>query len=376
MPSTEDEIAASLTLAELARAGTQPWVEVMRRFGSASAVVAAADEELTAAGLTARALARLRSGSGHESAAVRIERCSARDIRIAAYGSDDYPALLRHVPDPPLVLFWRGVVAPSAVVPAAAIVGSRRATRYGLRWARRFGAAVARAGAWVVSGLAIGIDAAAQAPAADTGRGAAVLAGGVDRCYPAANRRLAERIMETGVILSEYPPGTPTLPCQFPIRNRIITGMARVTVVVEAALRSGSLVSARHAADQGRDVLAVPGPIDSPASQGANRLIQDGCRPLLDADELLEALGMPQQTRSAGSTRQRVEAAGDHVATAIFLALDDEPASADAIAQATGLDESVVLEKLTALELDGFAERLASGAYVRCARESEAMERS
>ena len=153
---------------------------------------------------------------------------------------------------------------PAAIAPAVAIVGARRASRYGLRTARRLGEALAGAGAWVVSGLAVGIDAAAQEAAFAAGRTAAVLAGGVDRCFPSANRKLAAGIAERGVVLSEVRPGTPTLAFRFPIRNRIITGMAKVTVIVEAHAKGGSLVSARWALEQGRDVLAVPGPIDSP----------------------------------------------------------------------------------------------------------------
>lgn len=339
----------------------------------------AGDRGLRTAGFPSRVVAALPRAAAHARARGVLEACSARGIRIAVYTSGEYPAMLRPLRDPPLALFWRGAVAPAAVAPAAAIVGARRATRYGLRCARRFGASVAGAGAWVISGLAHGIDAAAQTAAVKHGRTAAVLAGGIDRCYPAANRALAERVLETGVVLSEYPPGTPTLPRHFPVRNRIITGMATVTVVVEAHLRSGSLVSARHAADQGRDVLAVPGPIDSPASIGTNRLLADGCGPALGPEEILAALGVaPPPAAPVGSTIGAEERPGprDVSETAVFHALDFEPGSLDDLVAATGLDESVILEKLTTLELDGLVERLPGGAYVRCTRTSDATEHS
>lgn len=373
------EALASLVLAAAARKGTQRWTEAIRQAGSAVALLEASDAGLVAAGLGPGAIVAVRSREGREWAARTYQSCAARGIHLAPYGTADYPELLRQIADPPLVLFWRGVVPPAAACPAAAIVGARKATRYGRRCARRLGAAVAGAGAWVVSGLALGIDAAAQAAAVESGGCVAVLAGGVDRCYPAANRRLAERILARGVVLSEHPPGTPTRSHHFPIRNRIITGLSLATVVVEAEQRSGSLVSARHAAEQGRDVFAVPGPIDSPVSRGTNLLIGDGCRPLLDPGDLLGALGLAATpgTEPDGAPGPDLFFAAERIgAGAVFRALDDEPASADALALATGLDESVVLEKLTALELEGLAERLPCGAYVRCARGTGARERS
>jgi DNA processing protein len=373
------ETVAALALAALSRRGTRGWIDAMARLGGAAAVLAASDVDLAALGIAPRALARRRSCGALARARELLASCRDRGIRVAVYGGADYPTLLMPIGDPPIALYWRGAVAPAAVTPAVAIVGARRATRYGLRCAREFGQSVAAAGAWVVSGLAHGIDAAAQTPAAALGRTAAVLAGGVDRCYPASNRRLADRILESGVVLSEYPPGTPTLARQFPVRNRIITGMAMATLIVESHARGGSLVSARHAADQGRDVFAVPGPIDSPASAGTNRLLADGCGPALGPDELLAAIGVvasPVRARAGQAHGEDSLAPLDGVEAAIFHALDIEPSTVDDLVAATGLDESVVLEKLTTLELDGLAERLPEGAYVRRPRPSDATEHS
>jgi DNA processing protein len=372
-----DETLAALALWPLARSGTRPWIDALRRLKSATALFAASDAELAATGLDPRRIGPLRCVNDWDDHRRLRDHCVARGIGIAVYGSQDYPEKLVDLVDAPLLLYWRGASPPCDVHPAAAIVGARRATRYGLRTARRIGAVTAAAGAWVVSGLASGVDAAAHLGAVEHGRTAAVLAGGVDRCYPSGNRRLAERILATGVVLSEYPPGTPTLPRHFPVRNRIITGLAAVTLIVEAHARGGSLVSARLAIEQGRDVMALPGPIDSPASRGTNRLIFDGAHPLLDAGDLLAAMGVAGDKRAAGPATAATPAMPDDAeSAAIYRVLDDEPTSVDELVAATRLDESLILEKLTTLELDGLAERLPGGTYVRCRSASEAREQS
>ena len=378
MEKDVDETIASLALWSLARTGTRPWIDALRRLGAAPALFAASDADLAATGLSARRIRALRSVDDWDHQRRLRDGCEARGIGIAVFGSKEYPHMLANLVDAPLLLYWRGVCPPCAIAPAVAIVGARRATRYGLRSARRVGAVSAAAGLWVVSGLANGVDAAAHLGAVDAGRTAAVLAGGVDRCYPSGNRRLAERIVATGVVLSEYPPGTPTLARHFPVRNRIITGLAELTVIVEAHERSGSLVSARLAADQGREVVAVPGPIDSPASRGTNRLIADGSRPLLEPHDVLDVMGIagarPSPISAAATTAEAVP--NDAKSAAILRALDDEPTSVDELVTATRLDEAAILEKLTSLELDGLAERLPGGTYVRCRAASQAREQS
>jgi DNA processing protein len=378
MEKVDDETLAALGLWSLARSGARSWIDALRRLKSARAVFAASDAELAATGLGPRRICALRSVSGWDERRRLRDRCAALGIGIAVFGSSDYPEMLGNLVDAPVLLYWRGVSPPCAVQPTVAIVGARRATRYGLRSARRVSGLAAQAGAWVVSGLANGIDAAAHLGALDHGRTAAVLAGGVDRCYPSGNRRLAEKIVATGVVLSEYPPGTPTLPRHFPVRNRIITGLAKLTVIVEAHERGGSLVSARLAVEQGREVMVLPGPIDSPASRGTNRLIADGGRPLLEPSDLVDALGLagrgkPARVHAPGYPR---EPPNDAETAAILRSLDDEPTSVDELVAATRLDETVILEKLTSLELDGLAERLPGGTYVRCCLASEAREQS
>jgi DNA processing protein len=384
MAPDTDELAAWLALASLAATGTTRWRDLVEQLGSARAAIFASDDELDAAAargatLTRRGRAALRSFDEWDTVRRVRSDCAERNIGIVTYADADYPELLKVIPDPPLALYWRGCVPPAEVTPAIAMVGARRATRYGLRTARRMSAAIAEAGVWVVSGLAIGIDGAAHEGALETGRTAAVLAGGVDRCFPASHRRLASRIVETGVVLSEVPPGTPTLPHQFPIRNRIITGLAKVTVIVEAQVKGGSLISARWATAQGRDVFAVPGPVDAPASAGTNALLRDGAGVLLEPDDALLALGLACDARDGRDGRDPglgLTPPADPVFARVFEVLSDDPLSADEIAVRCGLDETLIMEKLTGLELDGLAERLPGGTYVRSSRVSEPTERS
>jgi DNA processing protein len=216
------------------------------------------------------------------------------------FGSPSYPPALAHLSDPAPLLLVRGEVATLAE-PSVAIVGSRAATAYGRAVARRLAADLAAEGLVVVSGLALGIDAAAHRGALEAGGcTVAFQACGPDLVYPRSHGPLAEEIARRGAVVSEFPPGTPPLRHHFPLRNRLISGVASAVVVVEARDRSGSLITARHAADQGRDVYAVPGPISAPTSAGPNRLIRDGAGIVLGAAELLEEL------RRSGALRGRL----------------------------------------------------------------------
>ncbi|HEX2485541.1 MAG TPA: DNA-processing protein DprA, partial [Myxococcota bacterium] len=206
--------------------------------------------------------------------------------------SPRYPERLRRLTDAPPLLWVRGPLDALAA-PAVAIVGARAASCYGRAVAQALGASLARVGIAVVSGLARGVDAAAHEGALEAGGVTLALQGcGPERVYPAEHERLARRIAERGALVTELAPGTPPRPVQFPLRNRLISALSRAVVVVEARERSGSLSTARHAADQGVEVLAVPGPIDAPTSRGANRLLRDGARPLLEVRDVLDAIGV------------------------------------------------------------------------------------
>lgn len=274
----------------------------------------------------------------------RLAACGARAVPVGAEG---FPEALHGLPDGPALLHVRGL-GEALCAPAVAIVGARAASAYGLGLARVLAGCFARAGLVVVSGLARGIDAAAHVGALEAGgRTVAVLGCGPDRIYPAAHRGLAERIAAQGALVSEFPPGTPPRAPHFPLRNRIISGLARALVVVEARERSGSLATALHADAQHRDVFAVPGPLGAATSAGTNRLLRDGALVLLTADDVLQRLGLPP-----GSGRPRDGAAaapGGRVARTLAAA----PATRDELSRLLGEAPEALALELLELEMAG-----------------------
>ena len=293
--------------------------------------------------------------------------------RLLPFSSDAYPERLRRLADAPPLLLVRG--DPSVLrAPAVAIVGARAATHYGRIVARDLAAALARAGLVVVSGLAVGVDAAAHEGALEAGGlTVAFQACGPDRTYPAVHRRLADRITRAGAVVSELPPGTPPRAPHFPLRNRLISASSLAVVVVEARRRSGSLITARHAADQGVDVFAVPGPITAPTSQGPNLLIQDGATPLLTPTDILEPLSRtlslpltelqpggsealasdPSTGRVRAGSAVRGAPRDSTITRSILAALRDTPMTRDQLARRLDLSLSALALDLIRLELDG-----------------------
>ena len=270
-----------------------------------------------------------------------------------------YPELLRAIEDAPEVLHVRGDDALLSET-AVAVVGARRATGFGLEMGERLGAGLGAAGVVVVSGCAMGIDAAAHRGALEMGGATvAVLAGGHDMAVPPSNRGLAARILEErGCIVGEFPDGVPVTRWSFPRRNRIIAGLARIVVVVEAARRSGALITSRHALTAGREVMVVPGHPLQPEYAGSNELLADGAHPVLRVDDVLEVLeklprieGARPPRRDAGADPRRH---GDP-RTCVLAALDRSPRAPEAVAFDLGLPLGVVLAALTELELLGLA---------------------
>lgn len=276
-------------------------------------------------------------------AAERWAALAALGVSFVERGSPAYPARLAGLPDAPPWLFVRGGLPAG---PGVAVVGSRRASRYGLEVAERLGAAVAAAGWPVVSGLAAGVDGAAHRGCLEGGGvGVAVLGSGIDVWYPAAHRELGERLLGSGgAVVSEFPPGTPPEPWRFPCRNRIVAGLASAVVVVEAALRSGALITARLALDQGAEVLAVPGDIDRPTSAGTNRLVADGAHPVLSAEDLLATLEMALGPAPRAPAAPGPE--GPAWVGPVGVPLDEAAA-------ASGLDPAAFLAEVARLEAAG-----------------------
>jgi DNA processing protein len=293
--------------------------------------------------------------------------------RIVALGDADYPPDLLHIEDPPPVLYVTGI-APVSWPTAIAVVGSRNPTPQGLVNAHHFARSFAQAGFGVVSGLALGVDGAAHEGAlegAADGRMAtvAVVGTGLDRVYPRQHLALARRIEQAGLIVSEYPIGTPPLPENFPKRNRIIAALSRGTVVVEAALQSGSLITARQAAEQGKDVFAIPGSIHSPQSRGCHALLKQGAKLVETAEDVLEEMRLPDGQPAA---RQQVanaapEASSQRADDTLLAALGFDPVSLDALVARTGISPAWLQGQLLELELQGKVARLPGGLFQRVA---------
>lgn len=324
------------------------------------------------AGLPRAAIERALGARRRAAGVARRELAAARTAgaRIVTCLDPDYPARLRDLTLPPPVLFVAGELADR---PAIAIVGSRRASPYGLEVARWFGGALAEAGALVVSGFAIGIDGAAHrgAIAAPRGATAAVLGCGLDIDYPRSHKRLACEIRARGALVTEYPCGTPPEPWRFPVRNRILAALARVVVVVEAAPRSGSLITARLALDLGREVLAVPGRLTDEVAVGTNALLADGAAPALSPEDLLPLLGLadpPSGSLASPIADVPLPPGLGGVGRALVDAADPQrPATADALAARAGVPIEQALAALLELELAGVLQRQPGGALLRTA---------
>jgi DNA processing protein len=262
-------------------------------------------------------------------------------------GEPAFPARLKAVHDPPPGLFLRSASRePPAEAPTVAIVGARACSAYGAEVAHALARDLAAAGVVVVSGLARGVDAAAHRGAIETGRTIAVLGCGIDRDYPRAHASLAAEIVRHGWVVSEYPPGVEPAPWRFPARNRIVAGLADVTVVVEARERSGALITADLALDEGRDVMAVPGEITSRLSKGTNHLLRLGAAPVTGVGDVFRSLGM---TRPAAAAPEPLNERLQQVRAVVA----DAPAAADDVVRRTGLDPGAVAAALAELELLG-----------------------
>ena len=294
--------------------------------------------------------------------------------RILTLGDPDYPPTLLHIEDPPPMLYLMGVSA--AVWPAAiAVVGSRNPTPQGLANARQFARSFAQAGFSVVSGLALGVDGAAHEGAlegAATGQVAtlAVVGTGLDRVYPRQHLELSRRIAQDGLLVSEYPIGTPPLSANFPKRNRIIAALSQGTVVVEAALQSGSLITARQAAEQGKDVFAIPGSIHSPQSRGCHALLKQGAKLVETAQDVLEDIRLPEGPPHQHEPARTHPAPGEADGAPkddVLSALGFDPVSLDALVARTGIAPAWLQGRLLELELQGKVARLPGGLFQRMA---------
>jgi DNA processing protein len=335
---------------------------LVRRFGSPAAVLRARGDELVAAGVSEKVAAAIRAGGRAKG---ELRALGALGAHVVVRGDARYPALLREIPDPPLALIVRGDLAPE---PCVAVVGARRASEYGRRVAFELARDLARAGLTVVSGLAAGIDAAAhQGALEEGGRTLAVLGTGIDVVYPSWHAALAKAVAAQGALVSEFACGTPPLPYNFPRRNRVISGLALGTVVVEATEDSGSLLTAQHANEQGRAVFAVPGRLGAAVHRGPHRLIREGARLVRGAEDVLEELA-PQLGPMLAERRAAAAAAGlSDAERGLLAAIESDGSHVDEVIRRAAAPAERVLETLLALELRGLVRQLPGKRFQRAA---------
>ncbi len=312
-------------------------------------------------GLDRRSINNLLAARGSLDLAGELERLERAGVSVLTWDSDNYPINLRNIYDPPPVIYVKGELLPEDDW-AVAIVGTRRASVYGKEAARQLASDLAQNGVTVVSGLAAGIDAVAHQAALDAGgRTLAVLGSGVDVIYPEQNRRLAEQLTSQGALLSEYPLGTRPERSNFPPRNRLISGLSLGTIVVEAGARSGALITSDFAAEQGREVFAVPGSIFQRSCEGTNRLIQDGAKPVLTVNDVLEELNLSQITQQA---EVRATVPTTPIEQTVLELLSTEPVHVDELGRAADLPAPTVSSTLALLELKGLARQVGSMSYI------------
>ncbi|OGB17324.1 MAG: DNA protecting protein DprA [Burkholderiales bacterium RIFCSPLOWO2_12_67_14] len=358
---SRDELAAWLRLLLTPGVGPEHARRLLSAFGLPEAVFEQSIDALSAvvSGRIAQSLQTPPDDLEPQLERLMAWLASSPDRHVLTLADPRFPSDLLQMADPPLLLYVQGHPEALCHPRRLAIVGSRNPTPQGETNARQFAFALGQAGVCVVSGLALGVDGAAHTGALDAGAPTVAVVGtGLDRVYPKRHLALAHRIAAQGAIVSEFPLGTPPLPAHFPMRNRIIAGLSQGTLVVEAAVQSGSLITARLAAEQGREVFAIPGSIHAPQSRGCHALIRQGAKLVESAQDILEDLRMAEApATTAPDTPTRPDSLLD--------AMGYDPVSFDALQARTGLDTATLQARLLELELDGWVGRLPGGLLQR-----------
>lgn len=363
----EDELAAWLRLMQTPGVGAETARRLLGHFGLPHQVFSADVPALRQVVGEHIAHALLRAPDGERQAL--IERSLLWNTQpgnhIVTLADAAYPAALLQIPDPPVMLYIKGRIDLLSQA-SIAVVGSRNATAQGIANAGAFSAALSHAGFAIVSGMALGIDAAAhEGGLQGHGSTIAVIGTGIDLVYPARNRALAHRIAEHGCIVSEYALGVPAIAGNFPRRNRIISGLARGVLVVEAALQSGSLITARMAAEQGRDTFAIPGSIHSPLAKGCHQLIKQGAKLVESAQDILEELQYADVPQAAVIGKIASDSTPPVETGSVLHAMGFDAVDADTLAMRCEMDMTALHAELLMLELDGRIEMLPGGSYRR-----------
>ncbi len=363
IPALGSEPEAWISLHLIAGLGAESTRRLLQQFGSPSAVFSQSSAQL-AQWVGPKVATAISEGAPEEKLSLAMRWLEEDYNHLLTLADDDYPARLLEIADPPAILYLKGRRELLAAANAAgiAIVGSRNATPGGLRNAETFARALSDAGMTIISGMALGIDAAAHRGGMDgTGSSIAVVGTGLDLVYPARNRALAHELAEKGLLVSEFALGTPALANNFPRRNRIISGLSRGVLVVEAALASGSLITARQAGEQGRDVFAIPGSIHSPFSKGCHQLIKQGAKLVDDAVDILLELKLAPQFAAQVAPGSNPTPGEEEILTAMGY----DPATVDSLIALTGKPAEKIMVRLTELELAGTIASLPGGKYQR-----------
>lgn len=364
----DEEFKALLRLSLTPGIGATTYRLLLERFSSASSILKATRKELEEVPGIGPKLSESIARS-IETADVEGELRLAQEhgVKIVPYNSEGYPRNLKSIYDPPLVLYIKGDISPSDIL-SMAVVGSRRCTYYGQSQAERIARLLGQRGFTIVSGLARGIDTAAHQGAIKAkARTIAVMGCGLTRIYPRENRDLAEKITQQGAMVSELPLQTPPDDRNFPPRNRLISGLSLGVVVVEAGLRSGSLITAHWALEQGKEVFAVPGQVDSPYSRGTHRLIKEGAKLVEDITDIIEELGPLAETimTREEETQDPRSLAMNTNEKKVFALLSSTPKAIDQITQESGLPAANVSSTLTVLEIRKLVKQLSGKRFVK-----------
>jgi DNA processing protein len=363
-----DDLAYRVALHRVYRLGAVRFGLLERHFGSLADAWRADHEALCAAGLDSRTATEVVRARAELDPDAELERLAQAGIAALAPGDGKYPERLAEIPDSPPLLYVRGEWLPEDEW-SVAVVGTRRATAYGRQAAGELSRGLAASRVTVVSGLARGIDTIAHRSALDAGgRTVAVLANGLDTIYPPENARLADEIAERGALITDYPLGTKPRADFFPRRNRIMSGVALGTLVIEGDHDSGAMITARFALEQNREVFVVPGSIFSPQSRGPHALLRDGATPVASADEILEALNLTMVGAQMDFGRAMPPTDPDE--RALMAALTREPRHVDEIVRTSGLAAATVSGTLALLELKGLVRDLGGMQYVRVREDS------
>lgn len=367
MPSPQSNLKYWLATTYLLSIGAIRWQKLLNFCGDIEAIFSAPVTTLQAGGLNEKQAHSIKQINWRA-----IEQdlvwCQKNQTNVLTWADDQYPKLLREIPDPPLVLFVQGEID-LLNLPQIAIVGSRHASVIGLENAQQFAYTLAQTGLVITSGLALGIDTVShQGALAATGLTIAVMGTGSGYIYPRSNSQLAEQIKSTGALISEFPPHAPPKAQHFPLRNRIISGLSLGVLVVEATLRSGSLITARNAVEQGRDVFAMPGSIHHPLAKGCHYLIRQGAKLVENTEDILLELAplleWMSKNRPKVSSDQGLDKNLDELQQVVLTQIGYESTALDTIVARSGLTQSIVSSMLLSLELMGYI-NIVSGGYSR-----------